>query len=453
MTDPDRWINRCPGDLADSFPELTAGDPTAAVTSALEAFTGWRRTSLAARQEMLSDCRSAIESNKEQLAHLIAREVGKPLREARLEMDAVIAKFSFAFQDAEAWVAGRAVTDGPFPGWVRGRARGVAAVVSPFNFPIHLGHGAALSYLLAGNPVVMKPSPLAGHVAAEYGRLMSSCLPPGVFQIVQGWGSVGRELCLDPRVRSVCFTGSLNAGRSLATALAGDFSKSLALELGGHNALIVCSSADIAAAAAAAADGICLTAGQRCNATSRVLVHQSIRETFVDALLASLARYTPGDPCDESTLLGPLISSASLRRYRKLTETRGDWLLPGWSDHSNGWFAKPAILATSNPTIFGDMETFCPVATLEAFSDTQEAIRLQSADKYGLTASVFTAQDAEFEALGEELEVGNLYRNLPTTFSPSTLPFGGALLAGNGKPGGRDFVRFAITEQAVQWKV
>ena len=193
---------------------------------------------------------------------------------------------------------------------VRRRARGPAAVVAPFNFPIHLGHGAAVAYLLAGNSVIFKPSPLAANVGAAYAAEMQAVLPEGVFELVQGWGATGRELCLHPGVRSVCFTGSIPVGMALAKELAADYSKSLALELGGKNALMVFSDADLDRAADAAADGLCLTTGQRCNSTSRILVHREVEEQFIARLLDSLRRYVPGDPADEATMLGPLASEA-----------------------------------------------------------------------------------------------------------------------------------------------
>ncbi len=450
--DPTKWENVFPGHFEKRFAEVEADDAGKAVDRACGSFRDWRETSLADRKLALSSCRDAIAQSKEMLALLIAQEVGKPLREARLELDAVVAKFGFAFQDADLHLVDREVTDGPHPAVVRSRARGPAAVIAPFNFPIHLGHGAALAYLLAGSPVLFKPSPLAANVAAAYGKIMNQFLPPGVFQIVQGWGSTARSICLDARVRAVCFTGSLPVGISLAKELAADFSKSLALELGGKNCLIVCGGADLAAAAEAAADGLCLTTGQRCNATSRVLVAESVEPDFLKLFRKALAKYVPGDPTREDTMLGPLANRNAFDRYKRLISTPGEWLIPGSSDDSTGFFVQPAILKTRGTAIPGDEEFFSPVATWETFSSTEEAIRLQKGDVLGLTASIFTTSESEFASFAKELEVGNLYRNLPTTFSPSSLPFGGMLLAGNGKPGGRGFVRFVAHEQAVQWR-
>jgi acyl-CoA reductase-like NAD-dependent aldehyde dehydrogenase len=454
-TDPHVWHVRSPGDLSVEMPEVSLGDVEAAVARSKRAFDGWRRLSLDERKAALLRCRDRLKAKQEDLARLIAIEVGKPLREARLELAAVVAKFELTFLDADRFLADQKVTDGPHPAMVRRRARGPAAVVAPFNFPIHLGHGAAVAYLLAGNTVLYKPSPLAANVCAAYAAEMQAILPEGVFELVQGWGATGRALCTHPEVRSVCFTGSIPVGKALAQELAADYSKSLALELGGKNALIVFSDADLVRAADAAADGICLTTGQRCNSTSRILVHREVRDEFIVKLLDSLRHYVPGDPADEATMLGPLISERALERYGNLIGRSGDWVLRGEICHDvagkPGYYVKPAILASAEELSPGDEEVFSPVASIESFGALSEAAARHGATRFGLTASIFTRSQETFRSAGECLEVGNLYWNLPTTFSPSTLPFGGFRASGNGKPGARGFVRFAADEQAVQW--
>ncbi len=450
------WRNKSPGDLSDELPEVASGDAGASVARAKTAYADWRACSLDERKAALRACRDQLAAKQEDLAQLIAREMGKPLREARLELGAVLAKFDLSFADADRFVAEQPVEDGPHPASVRRRSRGVAAVIAPFNFPIHLGHGAALGYLLAGNTVVFKPSPLTANVGAAYVAEMQAALPAGVFELLQGWGETGRTLCLHPDVRSVCFTGSVPVGTALARELAADYSKSLALELGGKNSLIVCEDADLDHAATAAADGLCLTAGQRCNATSRILVQRKVVQAFGERLITSLERYLPDYPLNEGTLLGPLATAAALERFRGfLGRTDGRWLQRGEVledvEGRRGYYVRPAVLEVEEGVAPTEAETFSPFATLEGFDDDTDAVRRQALTPYGLTASIFTASGATFRHIGDQLEVGNLYHNLPTTFSPSTLPFGGLGASGNGKPGGRGFVRFAGDEQAVQW--
>ena len=459
--DPSSWKNRSPGDLDVEFPAAFASDVDSAVRRAEAAFPGWRALSLDDRRAALEACRGRLRDRSEDLARLISSETGKPLREARLEVGAVIAKFDLTFSDAERWAREEEVGDGPHPARIRHRPRGPAAVIAPFNFPVHLGHGAAVAYLLAGNPVLFKPSPLAVNVALAYAAEMQAALPGGVFELVAGWGETGRTLCLDPRVRAMCFTGSVPVGTSLARELASDYSKSLALELGGKNSVIVCEDADLDAAAAAVADGLCLTTGQRCNATSRVMVHERAAPAFIERLLASLARYEPADPLDPSTSFGPLISVAAQKRYEGLTSlAAGEWILPGRCVEAlpggqRGHYVTPAVLlagAEVDATPLAQAETFAPILVVETFPGEAEAVRRHEAWAFGLTASLFTASGETFRRIGDQLSVGNLYWNLPTTFSPSSLPFGGWGSSGNGHPGGRGFIRFATDEQAVQWK-
>jgi len=462
VTTPSHWQNASPGDLDHLLPEVWANDVEAAVAVAREAAPHWAATPLAARIEALRACQTAIRQHSEPLARRIAEETGKPLTEARGELGAVVAKFDLTIADALQFIADRSITDGPHPALVRTKPRGPAAVIAPFNFPIHLGHGAAVAYLLAGNPVLYKPSPFAAVTGTEYGALMAAHLPSGVLQIVQGWGETGHALCVHPDVRSVCFTGSIPVGTALAKELAADYSKSLALELGGKNASLVCADADLAQAAADIAVAACLTAGQRCNATSLVFVHRSRLDDFLTRLRTDLALYRPGDPLAETTKLGPLISAAAVTRYRTLTALDvGDWLQRGRPidqvDGKRGHYVEPAVVLCTDFDRLTDSplyreESFCPILTVVPFDTDDEAIRLHNRSPFGLSASIFTADADRFARIGNELRVGNLYQNLPTTFSPSTLPFGGHGLSGNGKPGSRGFIRFAAEEQAVQWR-
>jgi acyl-CoA reductase-like NAD-dependent aldehyde dehydrogenase len=392
---------------------------------------------------------------KDRLARGIAIETGKPLTEALGEVGAVIAKIDLTIEDAKRCLAEENRLGGPHAAIVRRRARGPAAVIAPFNFPLHLGHGASVAHLLAGNPVIFKPSPLCANVAADYGAIMAAAFPAGVFNVLQGGATGSEALCMDARVRSVCFTGSAAVGRALAKALAEDFSKDVALELGGVNAMIVCADADIAKAASAAAEGACLTAGQRCNATARVIVERSVAQEFEEHFVEALAVFQPGDPLSPTTKLGPLISAAAVARFEKrCAEISGEWLLPGKVEPEiagkRGYYVRPAAVRREDDGR-DDSECFVPIVSLFVADDLDHALRLHNATPFGLTASVFTRSEAKFRALGEDLDVGNLYANLPTTFSPSTLPFGGLRNSGNGRPGGRGFIRFTTDEQAVQW--
>lgn len=449
MTSP--WRNRSPGDLSIELPEVHPTPVEPVISAAASAARRWARTPLAERVERLRAVQAELAKAKDELARGIALETGKPITEALGELGAVLAKFDLTFADGTEHLAEKQVTDGPHPARVRRLARGPAAVIAPFNFPLHLGNGALLAHLLAGNPVVFKPSPLAANVAARYAEIVRAGLPPGVFEIVQGGADEAQALCRDPRIRAVCFTGSVPVGRALAQSLAADFSKELALELGGRNAAIICADADLALAASAVADGACLTCGQRCNATSRVIADARVVAKFEEALLAALGKYQPGDTLDPATKLGPLISAAAVERYEHLTRAPADWIAPGRVLREGG--GKPGhyvLPAARRQTTAPDTECFVPVIEIEPFTGLDEAVARHNATPFGITASVFTRSEATFRQLADELPVANLYANLPTTFSPSTLPFGGLGQSGNGRPGGRGFIRFCTVEQAIQ---
>lgn len=454
------WINRCPGDLRIELAAVQATAVEPVVSRAVQAAPAWSRTPLAERIAYLREVQAALQAAQDPLVQGIALETGKPLGEAKGEVGAVIAKIDLAIADAQRHLTPRQVSDGPHPAQVRRRAKGPAAVIGPFNFPLHLPNGAAVAYLLAGSPVVFKPSPLAATVAAQYAQILQDVLPEGVFGLVQGGAAEGEALCLNPAIRAVCFTGSVAVGRSLAKALAGDFAKDLALELGGKNALIVCADADLDAAATAAAEGACLTAGQRCNATSRVLVQRSVADAFLERFLKALACYQPGNPLDPKTRLGPLISQTAVARYQQLlAQTGGSWLLPGAIEPEvegrPGYYVRPAVILWPDRAVglaspVHAQEAFAPLVEVFITDDLDDTLAVHDTTEFGLTTSVFTRSQSLFDAMAERLQVGNVYANLPTTFSPSTLPFGGLGYSGNGKPGGREFIRFVTDEQAVQ---
>ncbi|MDB5324938.1 MAG: Succinylglutamic semialdehyde dehydrogenase [Phycisphaerales bacterium] len=454
-----------PGDLSVRLPDIADGDALVAVSAADKAFSEWRRTSLDERIAHLRDAGQRIAAIKDELAHGITIETGKPITEATAEVGFVVAKIELAIADAKRYLAEFSEADNARPNVVRRRPRGVAAVIGPFNFPIHLAHGAIVAYLLAGNTVIFKPSPFAAGVCGSYGKAMAQAFPPGVFGVVQGGVAIGQALVSDPRVRSICFTGSVNAGRAIARACVDDVSKDVALELGGKNAAIVCGDADLDLAATAIVDAAIATTGQRCNSTSRVLVDSAVAADLIDRLRSALAQIAPGDPLETATRLGPLISAESADRFACAIALPGDWLTPGQRIESistpigtaatkRGHYVTPALLrltadeAPSHP-LFRD-EVFAPLLTITSTTADAQAIALSNATPFGLTASVFTRDAVRFGAMADELNVGNVYHDLPTTLSPGTLPFGGHANSGNGHPGGRGFIRFATDEQVIQ---
>lgn len=449
-----------PGNLDHKLERIEPTPVGPVIAAAAAAWRPWAGLGYRKRIERLRAVEAGLREISEQLAMGIAIETGKPLTESRGEMGAVLGKFALTFEDAERYLSHENVSQGPYPAEIRQLSRGPAAVIGPFNFPLHLANGAILPHLVAGNPVIFKPSPVGAVVAKSYAAVFSQHLPEGVFQLVQGGAEEGLALCTDDRVRAICFTGSVDAGRAIAIAVAGDFSKSLALEMGGKNALILLEDGDAFAAAKAAALGICATAGQRCNSTSRAIIHASQFDKFCNAFQEELRLYQPGDPCLETTTLGTLVNEAAHRRYAAALASGGEWLVEGEAMETcrglRGYYVKPAAriwrtLEAGMKCPHLAIELFAPLIEVFAAQNDEEIITLHNTTPFGLTASLFTSSHARFETIGAGLQVGNLYANLPTTFSPSTLPFGGCGLSGNGKPAGRGFIRFTTEEQSVQF--
>lgn len=460
--EPTSWRNANPGDLSDFLPEVHVSQPEPLLAAAQASASGWAETPLPERIELLRSAQKVLHAHQEELAQGISREIGKPITEARGEAGALVAKIDFAIGDAERFLAEENPGDAPQPSRIRRRPRGPALIVGPFNFPLHLSHGPATAHLLAGNPVLLKPSPLAATVCARYAELLGPLFPPGVFQLAQGGAQVARTLAFDPRIRSVVFTGSVSAGRVLLSELAAqDPSKDVALELGGKNAALILRDADFVRAAQAVAEAACLTAGQRCNATARVLVDESILGPFLQNLVPAFAPYQPGWPADEKTKLGPLTTSASVERYRAaLTSVKGaKFLVPGKVHEAvqgrRGHYVEPCVRQwNSAPTYLAHssarQEFFAPVVEVIPVEGPEAMVAAHNAVPFGLSASVFTTSRKHFEHLANHLRASNVYANLPTTFSPSALPFGGWGESGNHHPGGRGFIRFAADEQVLQ---
>ncbi len=454
------WQFSSPGNLNRQLERIEPSAVEPAIAAAAAAWRGWAKLDLTERIDRLKAVEAGLREISEQLAMDIAVETGKPLTESRGELGAVLAKFALTFEDAERYLSREAALGGPFLAEVRHLSRGPAVVIGPFNFPLHLANGAILPHLVAGNTVIFKPSPIGAIVAKHYGEVFEQHLPVGVFQVVQGGADEGMSLCKDDRVRAICFTGSVGVGRAIAIAVAGDFSKNLALEMGGKNALVLLADGDLRAAAKAAALGICATAGQRCNSTSRAIIHASQFDRFCEALKEELGAYQPGDPCLETTTLGTLVSEAAHQRYATALQSGGDWLVEGAAmaecNGLRGYYVKPAARVWNSFRAGMECphlahEIFAPLIDVFLAENDEEIIALHNATPFGLTASIFTSSRARFEEIGSELRVGNLYANLATTFSPSTLPFGGLGLSGNGKPTSRGFIRFTSDEQAVQF--
>jgi succinylglutamic semialdehyde dehydrogenase len=437
-----------PADLNDvtAIHPVSAAALDAAVDAARRAFPAWRRLGLPARAEHLRRYQAQLRAQREELALMLAREVGKPLWEARGEVDSMIGKVDLSLGEGMRYTEDRALPD--LPGEIRWRPHGVIAVIGPFNFPGHLPNGQFVPALALGNTVVHKPSERTPSVATLIARCFQQAgLPPGVFNVVQGGGDAGAVLATHRDVDGVMFTGSVAVGRRLLAAQGDRIDRVLALELGGKNASIVLDDCDLERSARAIAFSAYVTAGQRCSATSRVLVTRGIAPALIERLTRIAQGLRVGYPLDEQVFMGPMISGAGRSRLLEAlrsAERHGyHALVPGGThevEGHQGHYASPALHLAQDPRQvapgYSDSELFAPALGIHVVQDLEDALALANETWSGLTAGVFTSNRDAFERAADELRVGVLHWNRATAGASGRLPFGGIRESGNHRPAG-----------------
>ena len=439
----DVLVSRAPADPTDEIGRFAVADAGAvddAVTRARRAFPAWRDCGFEARAAVLRRFAALARERSDEMARLVAREVGKALWDARGEAQLLAAKVEATLGDGMRWVA-------PIEAGAGARAtfhpRGVLAVLGPFNFPAHLPNGHIVPALATGNAVVFKPSDLAPAVGALLVALWREAgLPDGVLEVVQGGADVGRRLALHTGVDGVLFTGSWAAGRALAEATLDQPGKLLALEMGGRNAMLVCADADLELAVSEAALSICATTGQRCSSLSRIFVEAPLIDDFTERLARVLAGVRIGAPLDASVFMGPLVSRAAhdrVLRYRALAaQAGGTRVATTEAELPPPWLAPGLVrfpTATQEHACQRD-EIFGPEAALYPVSDLEEAIAAANDADYGLAASVMTRDRARYEHCIGRVRTGILNWNRGTIGASGRLPFGGGGRSGNDRPAG-----------------
>jgi succinylglutamic semialdehyde dehydrogenase len=441
-----------PSDEIGSFRVTGAEAIRAAVQNARAAFPGWRGLGFEARAAILRRFRDLAAARADELAQLIAREIGKALWDARGEARLIPAKVDVTLGEGMQTAA-------PLEAGPGARAtfhpRGVLAVLGPFNFPAHLPNGHIVPALATGNVVIFKPSELSPAVGAWLGeRLREAGVPNGVFQVLQGGAETGRALAVDPGVDAVLFTGSWATGRALSEATLDQPGKLLALEMGGKNAIVILDDADLELAVAETALSICATTGQRCSCASRVFVHTSLEAEFTDRLSAVLHGVKIGSPLDEGVFMGPLASSHAWHRvqeFRSLeAEGAGERILcidPGLPVPYIG----PGLVrypTSEQRSLHQREEIFAPEAALHPIHDLNEAIGAVNDSDYGLVASVFTRNRARYEYAVGRIQTGLLNWNKGTIGASGRLPFGGLGKSGNDRPAGIAATLYCTAPQA-----
>ena len=420
------------------LPRAGAEEVDAAVAAAKAAFPAWRAVAPADRATLLRRLADAIEERSEELAVLEARNAGKPIGDAGGEIGMVVETFRY-YAGAPERLLGQTI---PVAGGVDMTFReplGVVGLIVPWNFPLTIASWKVAPALAAGNCVVLKPAELTPLTAVELEKIaLAAGLPEGVLNVVAGPGSVcGARLVEHPDVAKIAFTGSTEVGRGIAAGAAQTI-KRVTLELGGKSANVVFADADIERAAAAAPAAVFGNAGQDCCARSRILVEAAALDDFLAALAPAVEAIRVGDPLDEATEMGPLISAGQRQAVAGFVPDDAPVAVRGSVPDGPGYWFPPTVLApTTNDERAAREEIFGPVACIIPFADEAEAVALANETIYGLSGSVWTGDGGRALRVARALDTGVISINSNTSVRVST-PFGGFKQSGVGRELGPD---------------
>jgi acyl-CoA reductase-like NAD-dependent aldehyde dehydrogenase len=415
------------------IPRAGREETDAAVARAKAAFPAWRAVAPADRARILHRLADAVEEQIEGLAVLEARNAGKPIGDARGEMGMVVDTIRYYAAGPERLLGDTIPVSGGLGFTVR-EPLGVVGLITPWNFPLVIAGWKLGPALAAGNTVVLKPAELTPLTAQKFERIaLDAGLPEGVVNVVAGPGSeCGQRLVEHPDVAKIAFTGSTEVGRSIAAAAAQTI-KRVTLELGGKSANIVFADADLEAAAAAAPGAVFGNAGQDCCARSRILVERSALDRFMEALETAVEDIVVGDPLDEATTMGPLISAGQRESVASYVGDDAPVAIRGFAPDGPGyWFAPTVLCPVQNSDRAAREEIFGPVACVIPFNDEAEAVALANDTIYGLSGSVWTRDGAKAIRVARALETGVISINSNTSVRVST-PFGGFKQSGVGR--------------------
>ncbi|HEX2296642.1 MAG TPA: aldehyde dehydrogenase family protein [Actinomycetota bacterium] len=435
------------GEVVASVASPSKDDVEDAVAAAAAAFDETRVLPLHRRAEALAHVSKRLVERADEVAELIAREGGKPLKWAKVEAARAASTFRWAAEecrrdggelmrfDADAALGSRA-------GIVRRFPLGPVLAITPFNFPVNLVAHKVAPALAVGAPIVVKPATKTPLGALLLGELFCETdLPPGMLSVLPIGGSEAGELAKDARFAKLSFTGSSEVGWNLKAA---DPRKVVTLELGGNAGVIVHSDADLDNAAQRIAFGGYYQAGQSCISVQRVLVHETVADAFSDKLVEEVAKLKTGDPLDPDTEVGPLIDHDALERVSAWVDEAvqaGAEVLTGGKREDP--FYAPTVLGRTRPEMkVRCEEIFGPVTTIGTYGDFEEAIAEVNGSKYGLQAGVFTSDVQRLFLAFRDIEVGGVIANDVSAFRADQMPYGGTKDSGSGREG----LRWAMQE-------
>lgn len=416
-----------------------------ACLAARAAYTKWAHTSPAERYSCLWRLKEVLAAHKEPLSELISRETGKSLWDSQSEVAAMVNKVDITLNHSMKLVGEERIQNAlpNVDGYIRHKPRGVMAVIGPFNFPGHLPMGHIIPALACGNTIVFKPSdktPAVGQMLAEI--IQKAEFPRGVFNLVQGLGESGKRLCGSEYVDGVLFTGSYEVGLKIKQETLQHHWKLLALEMGGKNATVVWEDADIKKAVFETIVGAFLSTGQRCSCTSRIVLHEKIRDKFVENFYQTAKKLTVGY-WRENPFMGPLISAEAQEKYLRFQEIAkregAEPLMRGKALNleREGYYVTPSInlVGKFDPkSVYQKSEIFGPNVAIYTINDFDEAIAINNSSGFGLCMSLFSKQRSLYERALIDARVGILNWNRTTNRASSRLPFGGMGKSGNDRP-------------------
>ncbi len=423
-----------PADLSDKiglFARGGAADVDAAVNAAQAAQPGWAAASPQLRHDVLEAAGTLIMARKDELGRLLAREEGKTLAEATGET--IRAAQIFKFFAGEALRLAGDVQPSVRPDidvLIEREAVGIVGLITPWNFPIAIPAWKIAPALAYGNAVIIKPAELTPACAWELAKILDEAgCPKGVFNLVMGPGSaVGARIVSHPGIDALSFTGSVQTGRSIAVQCA-EQGKKVQLEMGGKNPMVVLDDADLDVAVGACVNGAFFSTGQRCTASSRLIVTRGIHDAFVEALGAAADKLVVGNPLDAKTQIGPVVDDKQLQQnldYVALAASEGCEVRGGEVLNGNGYFQKPAVFVGANNTMrVAREEIFGPCATIIRADNYDEALHLANDTDYGLSAGICTTSLKYASDFRKKAKAGMVMVNLPTAGVDYHVPFGG----------------------------
>ncbi|MHA7818933.1 MAG: succinylglutamate-semialdehyde dehydrogenase [Erythrobacter sp.] len=417
------------------------GDVAKAVSAARRAWPAWAARSIGHRVEIARRFANEVRTDAEKIAELIARETGKPLWEAKTEVDAVIAKVEISVQ-AYAERTGKKKLDAALEGSaaVRHKPHGVMAVLGPYNFPAHLPNGHMVPAIIAGNTVIFKPSEKTPATGLALVDCWNRCgAPENVVQALIGGPEEGKALIAHPGVDGVLFTGSAQAGIAINRKLAANPGKIVALEMGGNNPIVLIDTPLIKDAAATVIQSAFTTAGQRCTAARRLIVKESMYEPLLAELLAMAKKLIIDEPfADPQPFMGPVIDNATAQglneSYVALITAGGKPLLNMRRPDPDRPFLTPGIIDTTSIEDRPDIELFGPLLQVIRVDDLDAGIAEANNTRFGLSASLIGGSPEDYGRFWANVRAGIINWNRPTNGASSKAPFGGIGLSGNHRP-------------------